>query len=494
METGVKKTTTPATASSAASTASTPDFAFYGLLVALMVATGLRLFYTFEQKDFIWYDTTQYIAVSQHALLSRAFWSGSQPPLVPLMWKVTESATGFAGLQSILAAIAWGFLAWTVWSWLGGGFRATAAACVVLGFSLTPFVLQWDASDLSETISLAAIAVIFGTGLWLIERFTWGRAAGLIGACLVFELARDEGIEVVGSIGVVAVVVAVAFAVAKRRSLALRYGLLAAIVLATTGLVALAAQQAHRNVLNVENSLFVRVFPYPNMVADFASHGMPQSKQIDAVAKVLAVPQASPYAYASPVPSPSTALVVGPVLSEPYWAPLRHWIAAHGESTYLEFLATHPSYVLRAPLHHPSLAFNSPSTLDYYHIAGHSSIPGMSIFFPRRIFVLAMALIAAATMLIRRVWRRWEVAYLMAMIPLGMFAMAVGWFGDGQEIARHMIEGNVMIRLAVLLLLLWSALSKAVLVGEADVADGDGESVSEVADHQALIGESSTSG
>jgi hypothetical protein len=105
-----------------------------------------------------------------------------------------------------------------------------------------------------------------------------------------------------------------------------------------------------------------------------------------------------------------------------------------------------------------------------------------------------MALIAAATMLIRRVWRRWEVAYLMAMIPLGMFAMAVGWFGDGQEIARHMIEGNVMIRLAVLLLLLWSALSKAVLVGEADVADGDGESVSEVADHQALIGESSTSG
>jgi hypothetical protein len=57
------------------------------------------------------------------------------------------------------------------------------------------------------------------------------------------------------------------------------------------------------------------------------------------------------------------------------------------------------------------------------------------------------------------IWRRREVAFLAALIPLGVFGMAVGWFGDGQEIARHMIEGNVTVRLAVLLLLIWGLLA-----------------------------------
>jgi hypothetical protein len=443
-------------------TTRTPSLpAIFGLLLGVSVAAALRLTYALDARPFLWFDSDQYIRVSHHSLLSAAFWSGSQPPLVPLMWKLTGTPTGFAALQASVAVLAWSFLAWTVWACLGRGGRAVIAAWVVLAFSLTPFVLQWDASVLSESVSLASVAVIVGSGLWLVRRFSWPRALLLVFAGLAFELARDAGLEVIAAVGLGLACIAAVSALRRHGQSALRCTILAAVVLGTTGLVGLAAANAHRNVLNVENSLYVRVFPYPDMVAAFVAHGMPQGKQIDAVALTLRVGLPTPYAYASPAPSHTTALVVGPVLSEPYWRPLREWIDAHGESTYLDYLLTHPAYLFKAPFQRPSLAFNSPSSLAYYKISGHNSLPGLSIFFPRRFVVLALAIIAAGLLFVRRVWRCLEVAFLVAMLPLGIFAMAVGWFGDGQEVARHMIEGNVMVRLAVLLLLLWGLLARS---------------------------------
>jgi hypothetical protein len=431
------------------------------LLAGMAAAAALRLTYTLDHKDFLWYDSTQYIAVAQHAFFSLGLWSGSQPPLVPLLWNLTGSTTGFCALQSVVAVVAWSFLAWSVWVWIGSGARAVAGAWVVLAFSLSPFVLQWDASVLSESISLSALAVMVGCGLWLVRGFTWPRATLLAVACLVFELARDEGIEVVAAVAVGLAVIAVALGLRHKGIVVVQCAVLSVALLVATGLVSVAAGNAHRNVLNVENSLYVRVFPYPDMVAAFAHHGMPQARQIDAAAKILKENRPTPYAYASPIPSRTTALVVGPVITESYWTPLRNWITDHGESAYLSYLLTHPRYVLSAPFHRPSLAFNSPSTLSYYAIQLHTPVPGMSIFFPRRGYVLGLGILAAALLIIRKIWRRSEVALLAALVPLGIFAMAVGWFGDGQEIARHMIEGNVLVRLAVLLLVLYGLLAPA---------------------------------
>jgi len=49
------------------------------------------------------------------------------------------------------------------------------SASAVVGFSLSPYVVQWDTSVLSESISLSALAVIFASGIWLAQRFTWMR-------------------------------------------------------------------------------------------------------------------------------------------------------------------------------------------------------------------------------------------------------------------------------------------------------------------------------
>ncbi len=429
-----------------------------GLLLGVAIATGLRLFYVLEHPDFLWYDSEQYIDVAQHSIFSTALWSGSQPPLVPLLWKFTQSATAFCVVQSLIAALAWGTLATTVWHWLGRGARGCIGAWVVLAFSLSPFILQWDASVLTESISLSAIAVFVASGILVVRRFTWVRVVLLVGSGVVFELARDEGIEVIAVVGVAIGVLAIVAGLKHHADAARRWGLVAVIVLGSSALIALAAQQAHRNVLNVENSLFVRIFPYPDKVAAFSAEGMPQGHAIDAVAKLLAAQKTTSLAYASPVPSSSIAVVVGPILDNPYWHPLRTWFETRGESAYLRYLVLHPSYVVSAPFHQPSLAFNSPSTLAYYDIEGHPPLAGVSLFFPRRIFVYALAALATVLLVARRLWRRREVAFVAALIPLGCLAMVVAWFGDGQEVARHMIEGNVMVRLSVWLLVLWGLL------------------------------------
>ncbi len=432
-----------------------------GLIAGVLIAAVLRLGNALGAPDVIWFDSKQYIKVAHHALFSAAFWTGSQPPLVPLLWKLTGSPTSFAALQSSVAVAAWSLLAWTVWRWLGSGVRGVAAAWVVLAFSLTPFVLQWDASVLSESVSLAAVAVLFAAGLLLLERFTWIRAAALLGAGVAFELARDSGIVVIGVLGVGLALWGAIEAVRHHALAAWRSIVLAALMVLGAGMVGLAAVSAHRTVVNVENALDVRVFPNQDMVTQFVALGMPQGREITAVARTLRASRPTPYAYASPKPSHTTTLVVGPILTEPYWTPLRRWITAHGEGAYLSYLLSHPAYVASAPFHRPSLAFNSPSSLTYYQAQGHGSLSELTVLFPPRLLVVAEAVLAAGLLLVRGTWRRRDVAFLAAMVPLGLLAMAVGWFGDGQEVARHVIEGNVTVRLAVLLLFLWALLARS---------------------------------
>ena len=45
---------------------------------------------------------------------SRGFWVGPRPPLIPLVIKVFGSSTGYLTAQAVVAALAWGALAWTV--------------------------------------------------------------------------------------------------------------------------------------------------------------------------------------------------------------------------------------------------------------------------------------------------------------------------------------------------------------------------------------------
>ena len=66
--------------------------------------------------------------------------------------------------------------------------------------------------------------------------------------------------------------------------------------------------------------------------------------------------------------------------------------------------------------------------------------------------VAAAMVVAVGVIAIRRLHRDRTVILMMALLPVGVIAMFIAWHGDGIETARHALEGNVIVRLAVVLL------------------------------------------
>jgi hypothetical protein len=208
------------------------------------------------------------------------------------------------------------------------------------------------------------------------------------------------------------------------------------------------AYVAHRNVVNIEEALFVRVFPFPDRVAWFSAHGMPQGQATDAQARTANAATAT------------TPKVVGINLSDANWAPLDRWFHHRGLTTYAFFLLTHPDYVVSAPFASPPLTYNNASgDLAFYLPTGHDPLSVLeTIFIPNRFVVVALALLGVAIGGGRRIWRSRESRFLLVFGVAGLFSMLLAWHGEGMEATRHMVEGDVEVRLGVLLLLLLAVL------------------------------------
>ena len=63
----------------------------------------------------VWQDSAGYQA--------SAFWAGIRPPVAPALWFFTGSPRAYVVTQTIIAVLAWCFLAWTVAMAVGRGWR-----------------------------------------------------------------------------------------------------------------------------------------------------------------------------------------------------------------------------------------------------------------------------------------------------------------------------------------------------------------------------------
>jgi hypothetical protein len=192
----------------------------------------------------------------------------------------------------------------------------------------------------------------------------------------------------------------------------------------------------------VEQVFAVRIFPYPDRVAWFSSHGMPEAAAIDQLARTTHTTHGD-------------APVVYLDVTAPRWRALDRYFAHNSEQAYLLFLATHPGYDLTAPFVRPELTYDDADGDLGFYGASMVELPGVSsVLFPDWRVVLAIALAGAALTVLRRLWRRREVLLVAGVGVVGAGAMLVAWHGEGQEIVRHMVEGEVQARFAVLLIFL----------------------------------------
>jgi len=405
----------------------------------------------------VWEDSEAYHAAAAHGWLSTGLWTGTRAPGTPVLFKlIGGSYAHYAIAQAVVGALAWGFLAWTASRFAAPGWRGLAASWAVLAFATAPLVAQWDWSALSESPSLSALAVLCALGLWTVQRFTRVRLAALALAALAYVALRDAEIWGVALVGVVLVVagagrILTGAAVAKRGvvdTVRRNYGAarpalaVGAALVAVGSLAALAANASHRNVENIEDVFYVRVFPFPGRVAWFAAHGMPDAKAIDAEAAATSAPA-------------GMAKLVVPDVALPAWRPLGRWLAHRAQTTYALYLVTNPAYVLSAPFDAPPLTFdNADGMLAFYEPPGRALPVFETVLAPGKVVVALEAVLAVVVALTRgldrdRVWR-----FTVAFAVVGLLTMLVAWHGDGQEVTRHMVEGSVEVRLGVLLALL----------------------------------------
>jgi hypothetical protein len=205
---------------------------------------------------------------------------------------------------------------------------------------------------------------------------------------------------------------------------------------------------SQRDTQYIIDILVVRIFPFPDRVAWFTDHGMPEAAKINQMAsEVVAVK--------------GFARVIPVDLGNPEFVPLARWINADGAATYALWLIEHPSYVVEAPFARPPLTFNNANgDLSFYAAPGRIGTAALDwLLFPGfwgELAILALALLVARR---RAVWRRefWVVAVLAALGPV---AMLIAWQGEAQEVTRHMVVGSVETRLGLLLLLVMAALGR----------------------------------
>jgi len=318
------------------------------------------------------------------------------------------------------------------------GWWRVAVFVSVLALASTQPVRLWDGSVLSETTALSFLALLVGTLLSVVRKFTWPRVAAVALSALGFAATRDTSILTVLALAVAVLCAASWPSSARRGALALGGAMLVAGALPLTLLAV-----SGRSDVNVRDNYYVRVFPYSARVAWFAGHGMPEAPRIKALA-------------AANRPEPGQMPVVAPDPQDPVFTPLYTWISsADGADVYLEWLAVHPTYLFTAPFHQPPETFNNAGGHLSYYAGNSASTRALDrIFAGPWWYAVGIATLAVALASLGGVTRRreWQLAALLAVV--GAASVVAAWQGDGQEVTRHTVEADVQVRLALLLALL----------------------------------------
>ncbi len=339
-------------------------------------------------------------------------------------------------------------LAGTVGRLAEPGWRRLSATWLVLAFATVGPITMWNRSLLSESLSMSLLALVVAGLMAVARRVTWPRVVGTVAAGLAFATTRDAQAWTVAAArgGARRAGPRPDLAGPDRRGAA---GVLAVCLIAAAGLAEWGTLASDRTTGDVADVFYVRVFPFPARVAWFAAHGMPEARQIDGLA-------------AATTATGGAAKVVALGTNQPSLVPLQRWLRTDGGAAYLEWLATHPWYVVTEPLVRPERAFNfARGNLGFYAGPGGPPTSPLTPIFWSGLPVLALLAAAAASLAVRRrAWLHPPWRVLVAVTGVGVVAMLVAWHGDGQEVTRHTVEGLAEVHVGIVILVVIGLLGR----------------------------------
>ena len=404
-------------------------------------------------------DAHDYARVGRKPWLSLQFWANRRAPGFPFVWRLLDFQTdALYSLQIVFGAVAWLALAWEISRVPRHRTLRVATFWIVLLMALGPQVAQWNNLAGSESLSFSfgVIAVAAALG-WVRRPEQWWRAVVLVVASLLFALTRDANGQLLAIAGVVVLLGVLArwlghrgrSASAEPNRRRVRQSAVAVVgvaLLTCGGLSYLSSEHGERWMYPYWDTLRFRVLTHPDQLAWFVDRGLP-------VADLRAVGRALAAGNENPISLPT----------DQRFARLEAWTRSKGRSVYLEYLRTHPDWVLDGATAEFNHQISSRVVETYGSIWGYRAPPGgflTDVVFVRVSWVCLVWLLGVTAALLGLAVRglrergptadgTWIYAWCSSMVAVLVVFVAV-WIADPYEGERHEIVAIIAFRL-----LLW---------------------------------------
>ena len=391
-------------------------------------------------------DTIEYQRIADLPL-SLAFFSELKPWAVPLLYKLLPgtAAVSVPVAQLLISIAAWLVLAFAFGRCFTEGRLRLLATALVLAFSCSPLVAQWDGVLLSESLSLSLLALVLACAIELARAPRLAAVAALLVTGVLWAATRDANVY-----AFLLLAPALVYPLwRRRRTLAVTLAVGTAAILT---LSAWSASSPRRWELLLIDNVDQRVLADPSARDYFRGRGMPF--QSDLRRRL----------YASRRP-------LSRFDRDPELRSFRGWLRRSGRSTYADYLVSHPRTTLEQPLGRVGLLL-SPVGLDFYRPPRFRSLlprPLDRLLFPRSgrttLLLLALATVGALGLgCASRTKALVPLAGAASVIPLAVLI----WDSEPREVPRHELVPTVLTRLSLLALCLLIAQELAARTGRAE--------------------------
>lgn len=415
----------------------------------------LKQSYRLFNAERIYNDTPSYIRIAEEPLNSMSFWAGERSFSLPLLYKLMkinqnnfrlrESMIRVGDVQTWLSIVSWTILGLALASQMRRRWLGPLAFLLVLSFSLSLEIGLWDRLMLSESISLSMFALMVASWLFLLVLPPrWLRSVVgvlyIILACVItilYSFARDNNIYfLAASAGVFALILIFKKAPPPTRKLFLAYTIFLVILFVGQNL---SFELGNRWQFHVFDNIALRMTLDPTSFTYYKAAGLPVND------KLLAAPymNTNDFHYL--------------FFEDPDMQPLRDWVVAKGQSTWLKYMLTHPEYSILRPLRDANRMINGGSLEYRYSRYPYQPLPPWLValdaaIFPRHLLelVVILGLVVAGGWLFMTGREQgqpaWLVVFLLVLtiIPL----VFIYWNGNPIEIERHANQLSVQYRLA----------------------------------------------
>ena len=407
-------------------------FAYYGWL-RIDNAKAIR-----EPRSFG--DTGDYFHNAKLPVLSGEFWTDARPPVTALFWKLVRAdPERIFGLQLYFSIASWGVLAFVIASQVTTDLLKPLVFAVILAFSLSRDIFMWDPFLGSESLALSFTALFVASGILLLGNWTTARAALAIVAGSLMVLTRDTYAYL---FLMFAVIVLAAFWFSSYRRKAAIVGIAFIVIFVVSSQLAVLGLRPFRAIL-MNTSL--RIYPSDVYTEYFRQHGMPVDERLVELSRNIE-------------PGKKFAVNIALTFDEDQ-EDFRQWALGPGRAEYIKFLWFYKADTLqRVFTETPGPSFYPD--VYYYTATGYQPILEdariAELLYPTRfglVFFFAASLFAA--FLVPVAWNGRKALWLapLMMILLTYPQAVLVWAADVNDVARHSVPHNVLLRLGVWILI-----------------------------------------